>query len=105
MLKNMTTNTRSNRPLFNEPQWLWYVTQEDLKYPCVNNQVEVTSKKAGKHILTLAVPSELYMVLKHKNIKKVYGFTLNSKLFSMNTDQGVVALWHYITKPKWANIK
>ncbi|RLA69843.1 MAG: hypothetical protein DRG09_04745 [Epsilonproteobacteria bacterium] len=99
----MITSIPFSRPLFNEPQWLWYATEEDISYPCINNIVEVEHTRRGSFQVVIAVPTELYIILKHQKIKYVYGFTLVGKLFSMMTDKGVIDLWEYKTYPKWIN--
>ena len=97
----MKHNTELRQCLFNAPQWHWYTTEGFMLYPKVYNVVKVSHGRLGVYSVNVAVPAEFYMIMKQQNIKEVFGFRLDNKMFIAETDQGDLKLWVYKTIPKY----
>jgi len=98
----MKHTSKVRKCLFNSPRWLWYPYNHLGVYPAINNSVNVTHKRLGEYQITVAVPSELYLIMKQQGISEITQFNLSSNTLSMTTDKGDIKLWHYKQFPKWA---
>ena len=98
----MKHNSIERQCLFNSPQWHWYPFDHLGVYPCINNTVNISKKRLGEYSKTIAVPSEMYMIMKQQGINEIYQFNLTGNVFSMTTDKGDINLWVYKSSPKWA---
>jgi len=87
--------------LFNAPQWHWYATEGRILYPRIYNVVKVDHERLGAYSINVAVPSELYMIMKQQGIKEIFGFRLDSRMLIAETDQGDLKLWVYSSIPKF----
>lgn len=97
----MKHDSKIRKCLFNGPQWYWYPYNHLGVYPSISNTVLITRKRLGEYQVTLAVPSEMYLVMKQQGITEITQFYLNDGVFGMVTDKGDIDLWVYKSFPKW----
>lgn len=100
----MKHTSKARKCLFNAPKWLWYPFNHLGVYPNIHNSVNVEHKRLGTYQVTVAVPSEIYLVMKQQNITEITQFNLNGNMLSMTTDKGDIGLWQYKQFPKWAKL-
>lgn len=98
----MKYNSIERQCLFNSPRWHWYSYNSLGCYPNINNTVYIKRKRLGEYWKTIAVPAEIYMIMKNQGISEIYQFSLIDKVFSMETPEGQIPLWVYKDYPKWA---